>query len=85
MLVVLGMNGVEVDRHVLVLWENEATGSGKVFKYRNNLVGWSSDSGSQGTGFDSRLAQVIFGSLFGDFWDVLGCVWEWFGDVFGWI
>ena len=25
------------------------------------------------------------GSLFREFWDVLGCVWEWFGDVFGWV
>ena len=24
------------------------------------------------------------GSLFHDFWDVLGCVWEYCGDVFGW-
>ena len=25
------------------------------------------------------------GSLFREFWIVLGCVWEWFGDVFGWV
>ena len=25
---------------------------------------------------------VGLGSLFREFWDVLGCVWEWFGDVF---
>ena len=28
-------------------------------------MGWSSDSGCQGTGFDSRLVQVTFWSLFG--------------------
>ena len=28
-------------------------------------MGWSSDSESRGTRFDSRLAQVTFGSLFG--------------------
>ena len=28
-------------------------------------MGWSSDSGCQGTGFDSRLAQGIVGPLFG--------------------
>ncbi len=51
---------------------------------------WSSDLESGGGGFDSRLTQVIFGFLFGrvgiffrEFWNVLGCVWEWFGDVFG--
>ena len=25
---------------------------------------------------------VGLGSLFREFWDVLGCVWEWSGDVF---
>ena len=29
-------------------------------------MGWSSDSGSQGTGFDSRLVQVTFWSLVGN-------------------
>ena len=28
--VVLGVNGVAMDRHGLILWENEATGSRKV-------------------------------------------------------
>ncbi len=53
-------------------------------------MGWPSDSESRGTGFDSRLAQVIFGSLFvhyGDLfcncWEVLGCVRGHFGEVFG--
>ena len=56
-------------------------------------MGWSSDLESGGRrfdsrlpdGFDSRLPGVGSGSLFGRFWDVLGCVWEWFGDVFGWV
>ena len=43
----------------------------------------SSDLEAGGGGFDSRLLEVLFGSLFREFWDVLGCVWEWFGDVFG--
>ena len=30
--VVLGVNGVAMDRHGLILWENEATGSRKVFR-----------------------------------------------------
>ena len=30
--VILGMNGVAMDRHGLILWENEATGSRKVFR-----------------------------------------------------
>ena len=34
------------------------------FWCRNSPVGWCSDSESRGTGFDSRLVQVIFGSLF---------------------
>ena len=54
---------------------------------------WVSDRGSGGRrfdsrlpdGFDSRLPGVGSGSLFGQFWGVLGCVWEWFGDVFGWV
>ena len=57
------------------------------FWCRNSLVGWSSDSGCQGTGFDSRLVQVTFWSLFGHVgvtffaffrtcWDVSGeCFW----------
>ena len=36
-----------------------------LFWSQNSLVGWSSDSESRGTGFDSQLVQVIFGSLFG--------------------
>ena len=36
-LVVLGMNVVAVARHRLILWENEATGSGKVFRYLPGL------------------------------------------------
>ena len=31
--VVLGVNGAAMDRHGLILWENEATGSRKVFRY----------------------------------------------------
>ena len=30
--VIWGVNGVAMDRHGLILWENEATGSGKVFR-----------------------------------------------------
>ena len=30
--VILGVNGVAMDRHRLILWENEATGSRKVFR-----------------------------------------------------
>ena len=32
-LIISGVNGVVVDRYGLILWENEATGSRKVFKY----------------------------------------------------
>ena len=35
--VVWGVNGVAMDRHGLTLWENEATGSRKVFKYLLDL------------------------------------------------
>ena len=35
--VILGMNGVAMDRHGLILWENEATGSRKVFRYLPGL------------------------------------------------
>ena len=46
------------------------------------------DLESGGSRFYSRLPEghfgVISGSLFRQFWDVLGCVWEWFRDVFGW-
>jgi uncharacterized membrane protein SirB2 len=31
------MNGVAMARHGLILWENEATGSRKVFKYLRGL------------------------------------------------
>ena len=56
------------------------------------MVGHS-DSESRGTGFDSRLAQVTFGSLVGHvgvtffhgFWKMLGSVWEYSGVVFGWV
>ena len=37
MLVVLGMNGIEVDRHGLILWENDARGSRKALKYLPGL------------------------------------------------
>ena len=30
--VILRVNGVAMDRHGLILWENEATGSRKVFR-----------------------------------------------------
>ena len=43
---------------------------------------WSRDLESGGGGFDSRLPEVTSGSLFRLFWDVLGSVWEWSGDVF---
>ena len=43
---------------------------------------WSRDLESGGGGFDSRLPEVGSGSLFRNFWDVLGSVWEWFGDIF---
>ena len=45
-------------------------------------MGRSSDLEAGGGGFDSRPPEVILGSLFREFWDVLGCVWEWSGDVF---
>ena len=35
--VISGVNGVGMDRHGLILRENEATGSGKVFKYLPGL------------------------------------------------
>jgi len=35
--VILGVNGVAMDRHGLILWENEATGSGKVSRYLLDL------------------------------------------------
>ena len=35
--VVSGVNGVAMDRHGLILWENEATGSRKVFRYLLDL------------------------------------------------
>ena len=50
-------------------------------------MGWSSDSGCQGTGFDSRLVQVTFWSLFGHvgvtFSFFFGHVGMWLGSVFG--
>ena len=45
-------------------------------------MGRSSDLEAGGGGFDSRLPEVIFGSLFREFGDVLGFLWEWSGDVF---
>ena len=57
------------------------------FWCRNSLVGWSSDSGCQGTGFDSRLVQVTFWSLFGHvgvtFSHFFGHVGMCLGSVFG--
>ena len=35
--VISGMNGVAVDRHGLILWENGATGSRKVSRYLPGL------------------------------------------------
>ena len=43
---------------------------------------WSRDLESGGGGFDSRLPEVSSGSLFRDFSDVLGSVWEGLGDIF---
>ena len=43
---------------------------------------WSRDLESGGGGFDSRLPEVGSGSLFRDFSDVLGSVWEGLGDIF---
>jgi len=34
---ILGVNGVGVARYGLILWENDATGSRKVFKYLPGL------------------------------------------------
>ena len=36
--VILGVSGVAMDRHGLILWENEATGSRKVFRYLLDLL-----------------------------------------------
>ena len=50
-------------------------------------MGLSSDSGSQGTGFDSRLVQVTFWPLFGHvgvtFSNFVGHVGMCLGSVFG--
>ena len=35
--VILRVNGVAMDRHGLILWENEATGSRKVFRHLLDL------------------------------------------------
>ncbi len=35
--VVRGLNGVAIDRHGLILWENEAAASRKVFRYLLDL------------------------------------------------
>ena len=43
---------------------------------------WSRDLESGGGGFDSRLPEVSSGSLFRDFSDVLGSVWEGLGHIF---
>ena len=32
-----GVNGVVMDRYGLILWENDATGSGKAFRYLPGL------------------------------------------------
>ena len=40
------------------------------------------DLESGGGGFDSCLPEVSSGSLFRDFSDVLGSVWEGVGDIF---
>ena len=36
-LVILGVNGVVVDRYGLILWENDAMGSRKVSRYLPDL------------------------------------------------
>ena len=50
-------------------------------------MGWSSDSGCQGTGFDSRRVQVTFWPLFGHvgvtFSHFFGHVGMCLGSVFG--
>ena len=35
--VILGVSGVDMDRHGLILWENEATGSRKVLRCLRGL------------------------------------------------
>ena len=37
MVMILGMNGIAVARNGLILWENDAVGSRKVFKYLRGL------------------------------------------------
>ena len=37
MVMILGMNGIAVARNGPILWENDATGSRKVFKYLLDL------------------------------------------------
>ena len=32
-----------------------------------------------------RSFRVHFEVIFSSTWDVLGCVWEWLRDVFGWV
>ena len=44
---------------------------------------WSRDLESGGGGFDPRIPEVASGSLFRDFSDVLGSVWDGLGDLFG--
>ena len=50
-------------------------------------MGWSPDTESKGTGFDSGLAQAIFGSLFCHvgvtFFMTLGMCWDVFGSTVG--
>ena len=53
-----------------------------IFWSWNSPVGWLPDAKSKGTGFDSRSCRGNFFTFWGD---VLGCVWEYFGSIFGWL
>ena len=77
-LVILGVNGVAVDRYGLILWENDATGSRKVSRYLPDLREAIKKYKMAGQAqkphkcnfplFFCILSGPVYSSLFGDPW-----------------
>ena len=61
-LVILGVNGVVVDGDGLILWENDATGSRKVFKYLLGL--WDTIKNSKNAPKVTKSQNAVFYNIF---------------------
>ena len=68
MVMILGMNGIAVARNGPILWENDATGSRKVFKYLLDL--WDTINKSKNVAKVQKFKNIVFSiqSLYRPLW-----------------